>query len=49
MFGNHRDAWTFGGSDPSSGTATMMEIVRSIGYYKKANGIVYILCTFASC
>jgi N-acetylated-alpha-linked acidic dipeptidase len=28
LIGNHRDAWTFGGSDPSSGTATLMEISR---------------------
>ena len=35
MFGNHRDGWTFGASDPSSGTAVMMEIVRALGEYKK--------------
>lgn len=26
--GNHRDAWGFGGSDPSSGTAQMLETAR---------------------
>ena len=31
MFGNHRDAWTYGASDPSSGSACMMEIIRVIG------------------
>jgi N-acetylated-alpha-linked acidic dipeptidase len=29
--GNHRDAWVFGGVDPSSGTATMMEVTRALG------------------
>jgi N-acetylated-alpha-linked acidic dipeptidase len=29
--GNHHDAWVFGGVDPSSGTATMMELTRSLG------------------
>ena len=29
--GNHRDAWVFGGTDPSSGTAVMMEASRGIG------------------
>ena len=31
LFGNHRDAWVFGAIDPSSGTATMLEIVRAFG------------------
>ena len=26
LLGNHRDAWVFGGSDPSSGTAVLMEV-----------------------
>jgi len=29
--GNHRDAWVFGGVDPSSGTASMMELTRGLG------------------
>ena len=29
--GNHHDAWVFGGVDPSSGTATMMDLTRSLG------------------
>nr|XP_009859433.1 putative N-acetylated-alpha-linked acidic dipeptidase [Ciona intestinalis] len=29
LFGNHRDAWVFGATDPSSGTAVLMEMVRS--------------------
>jgi len=31
LLGNHRDAWAFGGVDPSSGTASMMELTRSLG------------------
>lgn len=31
MLGNHRDAWTYGAGDPSSGTANMLEVIRSIG------------------
>src|SRR4029453_3126069 len=29
--GNNRDAWVYGGVDPSSGTASMMELARSLG------------------
>ncbi|KAK3736513.1 hypothetical protein QZH41_009387 [Actinostola sp. cb2023] len=28
LLGNHRDAWVFGGIDPSSGTSCMMELSR---------------------
>jgi N-acetylated-alpha-linked acidic dipeptidase len=31
VLGNHRDAWVFGGVDPSSGTASMMELTRGLG------------------
>jgi N-acetylated-alpha-linked acidic dipeptidase len=31
IVGNHRDAWAYGGVDPSSGTASMMELARSLG------------------
>ncbi|HKF52700.1 MAG TPA: M28 family metallopeptidase, partial [Candidatus Acidoferrales bacterium] len=31
VLGNHRDAWVFGGVDPSSGTATMLELTRDLG------------------
>jgi N-acetylated-alpha-linked acidic dipeptidase len=31
IVGNHRDAWVYGGVDPSSGTAAMMELARSLG------------------
>ena len=29
--GNHRDAWVYGASDPSSGTAAMLEAVHGLG------------------
>jgi N-acetylated-alpha-linked acidic dipeptidase len=35
VMGNHRDAWEFGGVDPSSGTASMMEMTRAFGELKK--------------
>ena len=31
MVGNHRDAWGFGAMDPSSGTASMLEVARVLG------------------
>ena len=34
LIGNHRDAWTFGGADPSSGTATMLEVAKALGWLK---------------
>jgi N-acetylated-alpha-linked acidic dipeptidase len=38
VLGNHHDAWEYGGVDPSSGTASMMELTRSLGNMLK-NGI----------
>jgi N-acetylated-alpha-linked acidic dipeptidase len=35
ILGNHRDAWVFGGVDPSSGTASMMELTRTLGLLKQ--------------
>ncbi len=35
VMGNHRDAWAFGGVDPSSGTASMMELTRALGQLKQ--------------
>lgn len=29
--GNHRDAWMYGGVDPSSGSAVLMELARALG------------------
>lgn len=31
ILGNHRDAWVFGGVDPSSGTAALVEMTRDFG------------------
>ncbi|KJR84941.1 uncharacterized protein SPSK_08441 [Sporothrix schenckii 1099-18] len=31
IIGNHRDSWTFGATDPHSGTAVMLELVRIFG------------------
>jgi len=31
VLGNHRDAWVFGAADPSSGTATQLELARVLG------------------
>ena len=35
LLGNHRDAWTFGAADASSGTAALMEISRKLGEMKE--------------
>jgi N-acetylated-alpha-linked acidic dipeptidase len=34
--GNHRDAWMYGGVDPSSGSAALMELARTLGALAKA-------------
>jgi N-acetylated-alpha-linked acidic dipeptidase len=31
LLGNHHDAWEYGGVDPSSGTASMLELARALG------------------
>ncbi len=36
VLGNHRDAWVFGGVDPSSGSASMMETARALGELKRS-------------
>ncbi|MBI3670098.1 MAG: M28 family metallopeptidase [Acidobacteria bacterium] len=35
ILGNHRDAWEFGGVDPSSGTASLLELSRALGELKR--------------
>ncbi len=35
LIGNHRDAWEYGGVDPASGTASMMEVTRALGELKR--------------
>jgi N-acetylated-alpha-linked acidic dipeptidase len=32
IVGNHRDAWVYGGVDPSSGSAALMELANSLGH-----------------
>jgi len=34
--GNHRDAWVYGGVDPSSGSAVLMELARTLGSLARA-------------
>ena len=34
IVGNHRDAWIYGGVDPSSGSAALMELARTMGEMK---------------
>ncbi|MBC7843845.1 MAG: M28 family metallopeptidase [Gemmatimonadaceae bacterium] len=36
VLGNHRDAWVYGAVDPSSGTATQMELARALGAQARA-------------
>ena len=36
IVGNHRDAWIYGGVDPSSGSAALIELVRTLGELKQA-------------
>ncbi|HXV37219.1 MAG TPA: M28 family peptidase [Myxococcota bacterium] len=31
LIGNHRDAWSYGAFDPSSGTAALLEVARAFG------------------
>ena len=43
LLGNHRDAWTFGALDPSSGTASMIEIARVFGKLKREQSPITFL------
>ena len=36
VLGNHRDAWVYGGADPGSGTAAMLELTRGLGALHRA-------------
>ena len=36
ILGNHRDAWVYGGVDPGSGTASLMETARAFGELKRS-------------
>jgi N-acetylated-alpha-linked acidic dipeptidase len=49
VLGNHRDAWEFGGVDPSSGTASMMEMTRVLGEMLKEGkrpGRTLVFCSW---
>jgi N-acetylated-alpha-linked acidic dipeptidase len=35
LLSNHHDAWTYGGVDPSSGTATALELGRALGELRR--------------
>ncbi|MCJ1468688.1 hypothetical protein MMC07_007317 [Pseudocyphellaria aurata] len=35
IVGNHRDAWCFGATDPGSGTAVLLEVVRIFGELRR--------------
>jgi N-acetylated-alpha-linked acidic dipeptidase len=35
IVGNHRDAWVYGGVDPSSGSAALMELAQTLGDLKR--------------
>lgn len=35
IIGNHRDAWTLGAMDPTSGTAVLLELARVLMAMKK--------------
>lgn len=48
VVGNHRDAWVYGGVDPSSGSASMMELARALGAELKNGGRPKRTIVFAS-
>jgi N-acetylated-alpha-linked acidic dipeptidase len=36
MLATHHDAWTFGGVDPGSGTASLLELARTVGALRRS-------------
>ena len=45
ILGNHRDAWVYGAADPSSGTATMIEVAKAFGWLrKKGDTLILYIC-----
>lgn len=36
LLGTHHDAWTFGGVDPGTGTATLLEVARALGQLRRS-------------
>ena len=49
IVGNHRDGWVFGAVDPSSGTAVLMELARSMGKLYKEGRLLRPGKTRAQC
>ncbi|XP_050737432.1 N-acetylated-alpha-linked acidic dipeptidase 2-like isoform X1 [Eriocheir sinensis] len=52
ILGNHRDAWNFGGLDPSSGTAAFLEASRVLAQLKNETGWMprrsLVLCSWGA-
>jgi N-acetylated-alpha-linked acidic dipeptidase len=48
IVGNHRDAWVYGAVDPSSGSASLMELARSLGALAKQGARPKRTIVFAS-
>ncbi len=48
ILGNHRDAWVYGGVDPSSGSASLMETARAFGELKRSGWKPLRTIVFAS-
>lgn len=48
IIGNHRDAWVYGASDPSSGSAAMLEVARSYGQLLQSGWVPQRKIIFAS-
>ncbi|XP_024535820.1 probable glutamate carboxypeptidase LAMP1 [Selaginella moellendorffii] len=44
--GNHRDAWTYGASDPNSGTACLLEIARIFGQLLRRPASTIVFCSW---
>ena len=39
-----RDAWSLGALDPTSGTATLLEITRVLGEMYRNGNVLYLVC-----
>jgi N-acetylated-alpha-linked acidic dipeptidase len=48
IVGNHRDAWVYGGVDPSSGSAALMELAKTLGDLKRGGWRPFRSILFAS-
>jgi N-acetylated-alpha-linked acidic dipeptidase len=48
VVGNHRDAWTYGGVDPSTGTAALLELACNLGELTRAGWRPHRSVLFAS-